>query len=140
MRPESYTTPAGILVERTFSKISYQRGLESLLRKLDTQRGIYLSSGYEFPGRYSRWDIASLAPPLEIVAQDREVAFRPRNDRGRILNRMLAAVLAPHPHWDAFHLVTTGDDAGTLRGTLKPLAGFFSEEQRSKQPSVFSII
>ncbi len=83
MRPESYTTPAGILVERTFSKISYQRGLESLLRKLDTQRGIYLSSGYEFPGRYSRWDIASLAPPIEIAAQDREVSFRPLNDRGR---------------------------------------------------------
>jgi anthranilate synthase len=136
MRPESYTTPAGILVERTFSKISYQRGLESLLRKLDTQRGIYLSSGYEFPGRYSRWDIASLAPPLEIVAQDREVSFRPLNDRGRILNRMLEAVLAPHPHWDSFRV----DEVGSLRGTLKPLPGFFSEEQRSKQPSVFSVI
>ncbi len=52
-----------------------------------------------------------------------------------MLNRMLHAVLAPHPHWDSFR-----DDAGTLRGTLKPLPGFFSEEQRSKQPSVFSII
>src|SRR3984957_20244195 len=135
MRPESYTTPAGILVERTFSKVSYQRGLEALLRKLDTQRGIYLSSGYEFPGRYSRWDIAALAPPIEIAAQDREVAFRPLNERGRALNRILHPVLEPHPHWESFR-----NDEGTLRGTLKPLAGFFSEEQRSKQPSVFSII
>jgi len=55
MRPESYLTPGGISVARTMSKISYARGLSGLLRKLDTQRGIYLSSGYEYPERYSRW-------------------------------------------------------------------------------------
>ena len=76
-----------------------------------------------------------LAPPIEIAAQDREVSFRPLNERGRVLNRMLHRVLEPHPHWDSFR-----NDEGTLRGTLKPLAGFFSEEQRSKQPSVFSVI
>ncbi|HEX5430815.1 MAG TPA: anthranilate synthase component I [Bryobacteraceae bacterium] len=135
MRPESYITPAGILVERADSKIPYHRGLEKLLRKLDTQRGIYLSSGYEYPGRYSRWDIAALAPPLEISAEDRQVTFRPLNARGEALNRMLAPVLAPHPHWASF-----ANDQGTLRGILKPLPGLFPEEQRSKQPSVFSVI
>ena len=54
----------------------------TLLRSLDEQRGIYLSSGYEYPGRYSRWDIASTCPPLEIVAFGREVEFRPLNERG----------------------------------------------------------
>ena len=34
-------------------------GLPGLLHKLDTQRGIYLSSGYEYPERYSRWDFAA---------------------------------------------------------------------------------
>ena len=68
MRPESYLTPGGISVTRTISKVSYARGLSGLLRKLDTQRGIYLSSGYEFPGRYSRWDIAALAPQLKAPA------------------------------------------------------------------------
>src|SRR6202020_2461178 len=53
MRPESYLTPGGISVARTISKVSYARGLAGLLRKLDTQRGIYLSSGYEYPERYS---------------------------------------------------------------------------------------
>jgi len=57
-------------VARTISKVSYARGLSALLRKLDTQRGLYLSSGYEYPERYSRWDIAAVAPPLEIVASD----------------------------------------------------------------------
>ena len=101
MSPEIYSTPTGIAVERTHSKVPFKRGLEALLRKLDSQRGIYLSSGYEFPGRYSRWDIAALAPPLELSAQDREVVFTPLNARGEILNRMLEPVLAPHPHWDS---------------------------------------
>jgi anthranilate synthase len=136
MRPETYTTPSGIVVERTRSKVLYQKdGLEAMLGKLDRQRGIYLSSGYEFPGRYSRWDIASVAPALELSAQDREVTFAPLNSRGEAINGMLEHVLAPHPHWDAFR-----NDGGTLRGTLKPLPALFPEEERSKQPSVFSML
>jgi anthranilate synthase len=135
MRPESYLTPGGISVTRTISKVSYARGLSGLLRKLDTQRGIYLSSGYEYPERYSRWDIAAVAPPLEIVAAGRGIVCRPLNERGKTLNRILEPLLAPHPHWEKFSL-----EDGTLRGTLKPLPALFPEEQRSKQPSAFSIL
>ena len=135
MRPESYLTPGGISVTRAISKISYARGLSGLLRKLDTQRGIYLSSGYEYPERYSRWDVAAVAPPLEIVAAGREIVFRPLNQRGQTLNRILEPLLAPHPHWDHFSLVD-----GTLHGTLKPLPALFPEEERSKQPSAFSVL
>src|SRR5689334_2858957 len=135
MRPEGYTTPGGIVVERTLSKIPYQRGLEAVLHKLDTQRGIYLSSGYEYPGRYSRWDIAAIAPPLELLAKDRAVELRPLNERGKAFNVMLEPVLAEHPHWEWFR-----NDEGTLHGVLKPLEGMFTEEERSKQPSAFSVI
>ena len=135
MRPESYLTPGGISVARTISRVPYARGLGSLLRKLDTQRGLYLSSGYEYPERYSRWDIAAVAPPLEIVAAGRDIAFLPLNDRGRMLNRILEPLLAGHPHWDSFAL-----NDGAIRGTLKPLPALFPEEERSKQPSAFSIL
>ena len=135
MSPEIYTTPSGIAVERTHTKIPFKRGLDALLRKLDSQRGIYLSSGYEFPGRYSRWDIAAVAPLLELSARDREVTFTPLNARGEIFNRLLEPVLASHPDWDSFAL-----ENGKLRGILKPLPPLFPEEQRSKQPSAFTII
>src|SRR5579872_3926301 len=102
MRPESYTTPGGIVVDRTLSKVPYQKGLKTLLRKLDTQRGIYLSSGYEYPERYSRWDVAAINPPLELIAAGRQITLRPLNDRGSAINRMLAPILAPHPHWNSF--------------------------------------
>ncbi len=130
-----YTTPHGITVTRTASVTSYRRGLKSLLHELDTHRGVYLSSGYEYPGRYSRWDFASTRPPLELVSKGKDVFFRPLNSRGEIINRILEPVLANHPHWDRFQLVD-----GELRGALKPSPKFFPEEQRSKQPSVFSIL
>ena len=135
MREYRYTTPHGIQVTRSVSQVVYRRGLQHLLRDLDQHRGIYLSSGYEYPGRYSRWDIASTCPPLEIVAWDRRVEFRPLNERGRLLVRMFQPLLAEHPHWDEFTL-----QDGVLAGRLKPFPPEFPEEERSKQPSVFSVL
>ncbi len=135
MRQSWHSSLHGIRVLRSISKVPYRKGLDHLLRDLDTYRGIYLSSGYEYPGRYSRWDIASVQPPLEIVATGREMVFRPLNLRGEMINEILFPILAGHPHWESF------DDRGpALTGRLKPLPKLFPEEQRSKQPSAFSIL
>ncbi len=135
MRQLRYTTQHGIEVTRTLSKAPFRKGLAHLLRELDTHRGFYLSSGYEYPGRYSRWDIASVRPALEILAFGRDMQFRPLNVRGEILNRMLLAALADHPHWESFDF-----RGGALHGRLRPLPELFPEEERSKQPSAFSIL
>ncbi|BDC51257.1 anthranilate synthase component I [Bryobacterales bacterium F-183] len=136
MRSTQYTTPHGIAVSSTVSKVPYQKGLRALLRKLDRQRGIYLSSGYEYPGRYSRWDIAAVAPPLEIVATNRLVIIRPLNDRGHQLLHIIWPILQGHPHWDTTYIAKSEK----LLCHLKPLPEFFPEEERSKQPSAFSIL
>src|SRR6202790_3040937 len=115
MRPESYSTSSGIVVERTFSKIAFEKGLRGLMHKLDTQRGIYLSSGHEYPERYSRWDVASVAPPLEIVAADRDITLHPLNGRGEVINRLLEPVLRPHPHWESFEMLK-----GSAASSLEP--------------------
>ncbi|HUI77650.1 MAG TPA: anthranilate synthase component I [Bryobacteraceae bacterium] len=135
MSEYSYRTPHGIAVTRTASKANFAKGLRHVLRDLDRHRGIYLSSGYEYPGRYSRWDIASTCPPLEIVSYDREVQFRPLNTRGEKVLEILQPVLSGHPHWDEFEF-----QPKLMRGRLKPLPALFPEEQRSKQPSVFSLL
>src|SRR5436190_17419412 len=121
-----YSTPSGIAVTRVVSKVNFKKGLKRLLRDLDSHRGVYLSSGYEFPGRYSRWDFASTRPPLEIVAVDRDVEFRPLNLRGQMLTQILYPVLAKHPHWESF-----GQQGGSLVGRLLPLPRLFAEEERS---------
>ncbi len=135
MRPETYTTPSGIAVTRKISNVSYKRGLRGLLRKMDTERGIYLSSGYEFPGRYSRWDVGAVGPPIEIIARGRDITIHPLNERGRALASMLEPVLAPQPHWERF-----ANEDGILHGQLQPLPELFPEEERSKQPSAFSVV
>ncbi len=135
MHDYSYMTPHGIEVTLTATEINFRRGLWRLLRDLDQYRGVYLSSGYEYPGRYSRWDIASVCPPLEIVARGRHVEVRPLNERGRLIAKMLRPVLEGNPHWEEFR-----EDGGGLAGTLKPVPALFPEEERSKQPSVFSIL
>jgi anthranilate synthase len=135
MRPQGYVTPHGIAVHLVASKAPYQRGLSALLKKLDRQRGIYFSSGYEYPERHSRWDIAAVAPPLELVSAGRDVLLRALNARGAALNRMLYPLLAPHPHWES--LAFEDQD---LRGVFQKPEGLFPEEQRSKQPSAFSLL
>jgi anthranilate synthase len=135
MRTLRYTTKSGISVSRTVSRLPFKRGLKHLLRELDHHRGIYLSSGYEYPERYSRWDVASVCPPLEIVGRGREIEFRPLNQRGQVLAEMFYAILVDHPDWESLTL-----SGGALHGHLKPLPALFSEEERSKQPSFFSIL
>jgi anthranilate synthase len=135
MRELKYSTQSGIAVTRVVSKVPFKNGLKRLLKDLDSHRGVYLSSGYEFPGRYSRWDFASTRPPLEIIAIDCDVEFRPLNQRGEMLNQMLLPVLERNPHWESF-----GARGSSLFGRLQPLPKLFAEEERSKQPSAFSIL
>ncbi|MCC7234750.1 MAG: anthranilate synthase component I [Bryobacterales bacterium] len=135
MRQLRFETRGGIAVTRTLSKIPYKKGLRALLRQLDTRRGIYLSSGYEYPGRYSRWDVASVCPPMEIVGRGRALEFRALNARGQVLCEILLRRLRGHEHWASIETIPDG-----WTGTLKPLPELFSEEERSRQPSAFSIL
>jgi anthranilate synthase len=135
MQRSYFTTPGGITVTRTFSSVPFLEGMDEMLGQLETQRGFYLSSGYEYPGRYSRWDIASVCPPLEIVGRGRSIEFRPLNQRGEMLAQILYPMLEAHPHWEIIRF-----ENGAIRGILKPLSAMFPEEQRSKQPSAFSIL
>lgn len=130
-----YLSRSGITVSRSTSKLPYSKGLVKWLRELDKKRGVFLSSGYEYPGRYSRWDFASVAPPIEVIARGRDMEFRALNTRGEVLLPMLQGVLRHHPDWEVFTSEPT-----ILRGLLRPLPALFSEEERSKQPSAFSIL
>ena len=136
MREYSYTTPHGIEVRAHVSKVSYRQGLEHLLRELDRHRGIYLSSGYEYPGRYSRWDFASTCPPLEIIAYDRRVEFRPLNERGRLIIQMFYAVLADHPHWERFSVA----DGGSSRPPEAAAASCSPKRNAASSLRSFSIL
>ncbi len=130
-----YLTPHGITVTRTSSKVPFARGLKHILRQLDTKRGAYFSSGYEYPERYSRWDVATVAPPIEIVGRERGLTIHTLNERGKVLVKLLWPVLAQNSQWEARF-----ETADAIALALRPLAERFPEEERSKQPSPFSLL
>jgi len=130
-----YTTPHGITVTRSETKLAFSRGLAHILKQLDAKRGAYFSSGYEYPERYSRWDVATAAPPIEIVGRERALAVNALNERGRVIVRLIEPLLRLHPHWDCGPAT-----ADSLIVQLNPLAERFPEEERSKQPSPFSLV
>ena len=62
--------------------------------------------------------------------------FRALNDRGKMSEPILRAAACASIRIGRIFRVRRTE----LRGTLKPLPALFPEEERSKQPSAFSIL
>ena len=55
--------------------------VEGVVDALDSRRGVLLTSSYEFPGRYARWTLGFVDPPLEVTGKGREFKVRALNER-----------------------------------------------------------
>ena len=95
---ETYRTTGGVEVRRRAEVLSQEHSFAALLEQLNTHRGAVFASGYEYPGRYSRWDIGFVDPPLELVARQRDFSFRALNARGEVLLQIFREGLAGHDH------------------------------------------
>jgi len=131
----AYSTPCGISVQRRLDKDMSAETIERLLVRLDREKGALFSSGMEYTGRYTRWDIGFVNPPLEVTARERTVTVTALNERGRLLLQPLSAWLAE----DAAVEETTAEGMSIVL-RLRPKAAVFREEERTKQPSVFSVL
>ena len=132
---ETFRTAGGVEVRRETRPLPLAQPLESLLERLNTYRGAIFASGYEYPGRYSRWDIGFVDPPLELVARQRDFAFRALNARGQVLLKIVRRGLTGHEHLVALELAE-----GQLKGAVAQMPEYFAEEERSKQPTIFSVL
>jgi len=131
----SYLTRGGIRVERDVEAIAGGPALDALTAALDARRGALLASSYEYPGRYTRWDMGFVDPPLAVTGRGREARVEALNARGRVLLPAVARAFAALPA-----LASTASDLDAVRCRLRDPAGRFSEEERSKQPSLFSLL
>ncbi|HEX3349821.1 MAG TPA: anthranilate synthase component I [Acetobacteraceae bacterium] len=135
MRHDSYTTQGGITVDRLVEEIAYPGDTAGLTARLDARRGVLLSSSFEFPGRYTRWDTGFIDPPLAVTARADRFAIAALNPRGAVLLPAIGAALAG---CEAVAQIETGPER--IAGCLAVGGDHFPEEQRSRQPSVFSVI
>ncbi len=129
-----FQTAGGVRVSRTAGPFDPEL-LAGLSRAVDERRGGVLSSGMEYPGRYSRWHIAYADPCLEIVARGRRIGARALNDRGRVLLPVIgAALLRAGPAAEPRH-------AGLDVEVAVPEPGrAYTEEERSRRPTVFTAL
>ena len=130
-----YATRGGLIVRRTVEPIPIDGAIEPIVDALDARRGALLASSYEYPGRYTRWDMGFVDPPLALVARGREFEISALNARGRVLVSPIGAALTALPAVAACD--TTTDH---VRGVVAATTERFPEEQRSRQPSVFSVL
>ena len=135
MSQERYVTRGGIAVHRTIEDIPIAGAIEPVIDALDTRRGALLTSSYEYPGRYTRWDMGFVDPPLALTARERHVRLSALNERGRVL---LPAMEAAVRRLAEVTWRETPD--GDLEGLVAAPTKRFAEEERSKQPSVFTVL
>jgi anthranilate synthase len=131
----SFRTRGGVLVEREIVPVDGLSSLESLIDALDELRGGLLASSYEYPGRYTRWDMGFCDPPLVLEARAREFRLEALNERGAVLLPELRAPLEASAAVEALALAGTA-----ITGRVLESGKRFAEEERSRQPSVFSIL
>ena len=130
-----YVTEGGVSVTRRRESVPYAGAIEPYVDRLDTRRGAVLSSNYEYPGRYTRWDTAIVDPPLMITSAGRAMAIEALNPRGEVLLGFVAGALEGH---EDIARATIAERRVDIEVKLPDRA--FTEEERSRMPTVFSVL
>ncbi len=132
---ESYVTKGGITVRRQRRDADYAEAISSYIDRMDERRGAVFSSNYEYPGRYTRWDTAVVDPPLGISSFGRSLWIEAYNGRGEVLLDIIADHLA-----GVADLTLGARTATRLDLTINLPDRVFTEEERSKMPTVFTVL
>lgn len=156
-----YLTKGGIQVTVNVDALEFSTttssgsgsAMEGLVTKLDHSRGAILHSSYEFPGRYARWSLGFVDPPLKVSGRANVCCIRALNARGRILLPAIYTAMLTlkedgilervsqeyNNNEDAAMGGGTGDAIErmptSIHVTVVPMSqvGTFSEEERSRQ-------
>mmetsp|Transcript_46772 Transcript_46772/g.138168 ORF Transcript_46772/g.138168 Transcript_46772/m.138168 type:complete len:798 (+) Transcript_46772:88-2481(+) len=108
-----------------------------MTKELDSSRGCLLSSSYEYPGRYAQWTLGFVRPPLVVEAWDRKFKVTALNERGI---PFLPVIEEACQKAAGLQLKPRANGSTFIEGTVDEVEGFFPEEERSKQPSIFSLV
>jgi anthranilate synthase len=130
-----YQTQGGIAVYRASMAADYRQARLDLVDTLDQSPGVLLSSSYEVPGRYTRWDVGCVHPPLRFIARGRDCELQALNVRGEVLLRLLEPLLLACDDLRDFLREPT-----QFRFTVREPDPVILEEERTRQRGVFSVL
>jgi anthranilate synthase len=132
---EKFVTSGGITIVRQRHDTPYKGAIEAYVDGLNSRRGAVFSSNYEYPGRYTRWDTAVIDPPLVISARGRSMRIEALNSRGEVLLPIIARTLLPLKE-----VTLTQTTGRRLALKIAEPGRVFTEEERSRVPSVFTVL
>ncbi|RUY55705.1 anthranilate synthase, partial [Mesorhizobium sp. M7A.F.Ca.CA.001.13.2.1] len=113
----------------------YAGAIDAYVDGLNSRRGAVFSSNYEYPGRYTRWDTAIIDPPLVVSARGRAMRIEALNGRGEVLLPVIGKAL------DSLADITIAETSKRLiRLDVAKPGRVFTEEERSRVPSVFTVL
>lgn len=130
-----YVTAGAVHVTRVATDVAFATALDEITTTLDRRRGALLASSYEYPGRYKRWSMGFVNPPLALESRADRFVVTALNERGSVLLPIIAAALATNAH-----LADVRTEARRLEGVARPPTRLFEESERSRQPSIFSVV
>lgn len=131
----TYQTEGGLTITRREVAADYNGDTDRLAEQLDAHRGALFSSNYEYPGRYTRWEFGFSEPPVMVSSRGRQMRIEALNPRGKVLLAMMRGVVEGLPEVAEF---TPGEMHFDLR--IADADRVYNEEERSRAPSVFSVL
>ncbi|OQM74498.1 anthranilate synthase [Manganibacter manganicus] len=132
---ERFITAGGIAITRQRHETPYEGAIDAYIQRLDSRRGAVFSSNYEYPGRYTRWDTAIIDPPLVISARGRAMKIEALNARGETLLPIIGKTLGR-----SAEITILESTASLIRLEVAQPGRIFTEEERSRVPSVFTVL
>ena len=79
-RPHPSKASGGVTVDRLVKPLADpSEALEGLIDQLDQERGCVFQSSYEVPGRYARWTMGFVNPPLAFEGWGRRFTITALN-------------------------------------------------------------
>ena len=129
-----YRTARGLEVARSVEHFTGGTALDRLIDRLDTRRGVVLSSGTTVPGRYESFDLGFSDPPLRLESTGTDFFIEALNARGKVLVAFLAETLSEPC------AVITDKSATRISGHIVRGDAPVDEDQRTRRASVVSLV
>ncbi|TGP18941.1 MULTISPECIES: anthranilate synthase [unclassified Mesorhizobium] len=132
---ERFVTAGGVTITRERHDQPYEGAIDAYVDGLNSRRGAVFSSNYEYPGRYTRWDTAIIDPPLVISARGRAIRIEALNARGEVLLPVIGKALG-----ELSEVTIAEASKKLIRLDVAKPGRVFTEEERSRVPSVFTVL
>nr|WP_133129287.1 anthranilate synthase component I [Legionella yabuuchiae] len=128
-------TKGGVIVESDKQILGYPQQLDHLIKALNSERGALFTSSFEYPGRYTCWDVGFHNPPLVISCKNATIKIEALNQRGSVLLGIISPRLK---RLSVVEITDYNEHCCEVRVVHSDKV--FTEEERSRQPSVFSVL